>query len=159
MRTIPMIAVLLGIAGLLPFVGCSFAAVYLAGDWATRALLALQAYAALILGFLGGVHWGIGLEQGAVQSVGAQKARFGLGVVPSLVGWAGLLVTFMGLPLVGLAVLAAGHIGLVIGEARGAQAGLVPRGYMALRWGLSIVVILCLVSVLIVLGFGGRVVL
>jgi hypothetical protein len=154
-----MIAILLGLAGLLPFIGTSLGAVALQGDWSTRSLLALQAYSAVILAFLGGVHWGIGLETGAGQTVAAQRARFGLGVVPSLIGWAGLLVTFMGLPLVGLAIQAAGFIGLTIAEARATQSGLLPGSYMALRWLLSIVVILCLVSVLIVLAFGGHVVL
>lgn len=159
MRTLPLIAVLLGAAGLIPFVAGSLGAVTFQGDLATRSLLALQAYSAVILGFLGGVHWGIGLEVGINQSVRAQRLRFGLGVVPGLVGWAGLLVTFLGLPLVGLAIQAAGFIGLTIAEARGTHAGLVPRPYMALRWALSIVVILCLVSVLIVLAFGGHVVI
>ena len=159
MRSLPMIAIVLGLAGLVPFLAAGLGAVVLSGDWATRCLLALQAYAAVILAFLGGVHWGIGLEAGTGQTVGAQRARFGLGVVPSLVGWAGLLVTFIGLPLVGLGIMAAGFIGLTIAEARAAQSGMLPGSYMALRWVLSIVVILCLVSVLIVLAFGGHVVL
>ena len=159
MRTLPMIAILLGVAGLVPFVGASLGAVAFQGDLATRSLLALQAYAAVILAFLGGVHWGFGLEIGINQSERTQRLRFGLGVVPSLVGWGALLVTFVGLPLAGLAILVAGFIGLTIAEARGTSAGLVPRPYMALRWGLSTVVILCLVSVLIVLAFGGRVIL
>ncbi len=159
MRSLPMIAIVLGLAGLIPFVAASFGAVWLQGDWATRSLLALQAYAAVILAFLGGVHWGIGLETGVGQTVRAQRARFGLGVLPSLIGWAGLLITFVGLPLVGLGVMAAGFIALTIAEARATQSGLLPGSYMALRWVLSIIVILCLVSVLIVLAFGGHVVL
>jgi hypothetical protein len=154
-----MLAIVLGLGGLIPFVAASFGAVTLQGDWATRSLLALQAYAAVILAFLGGVHWGVGLEAGTGQTVGAQRARFGLGVVPSLIGWAGLLVTFVGLPLVGLGIMSAGFIALTIAEARATQSGMLPGSYMALRWVLSIIVILCLVSVLIVLSFGGHVVL
>jgi hypothetical protein len=154
-----MLAIVLGLGGLIPFVAASFGAVALQGDWATRSLLALQAYAAVILAFLGGVHWGVGLEAGTGQTVGAQRARFGLGVVPSLIGWAGLLVTFVGLPLVGLGIMSAGFIALTIAEARATQSGMLPGSYMALRWVLSIIVILCLVSVLIVLSFGGHVVL
>ncbi len=159
MRTLPLFAVLLGVAGLIPFVATSLGAVSLQGDWPRLSLLALQAYAAVILAFLGGVHWGVALEVGINQSARTQRLRFGLGVTPSLIGWAGLVVTFVGLPLVGLAIQAAGFIGLTIAEARGTHSGLIPRSYMALRWGLSIVVILCLVSVLIVLTFGGHVVL
>jgi hypothetical protein len=159
MRSLPPIAILLGAAGLIPFVAGSLGATMLQGDGGTRSLLALQAYAAVILAFLGGVHWGIALEAGANQAEQAQRLRFGLGVVPSLVGWAGLLATFIGLPLIGLGIIAAGFIAQTIVEARAAQAGLLQKPYMALRWVLSIIVILCLVSVLIVLSFGGHVVL
>lgn len=159
MRTVPLIAILLGAAGLIPFIAGSLGATMLQGDGATRSLLALQGYAAVILAFLGGVHWGIALDAGTNQTEPVQRSRFGLGVVPSLIGWAGLLVTFIGLPLVGLGIMAAGFIALTIVEARADQAGLVPKPYMALRWALSILVILCLVSVLIVLSFGGHVVL
>ena len=159
MRTLPLIAILLGVAGLIPFAGASLAAVALTGDGARTALLGLSAYAAVILAFLGGVHWGIGLEAGSAQTVAAQRARFGLGVLPSLVGWAGLLVTLLGLPKTGLLLLTAGFIGLTIAEARGARVGLVPTGYMALRWVLSVIVIVCLVSVCLILALGGTVTL
>lgn len=159
MRTLPPIAILLGAAGLIPFVLGSLAALSLEGDLATRSLLALSAYGAVILAFLGGVHWGFGLQPGPDQPARVQRMRFGLGVVPSLIGWAGLLVTFIGLPKTGLLVLTAGFVLTTIAEARAAAAGLVPTGYMLLRWVLSIVVIVCLVSVCIVLSLGGRVVL
>ena len=160
MRTVPPIAILTGFAGLIPFVACALGALtFTNSDWAQKSLLALSAYSAVILAFLGGVHWGFGLEQGSTQSVAAQRARFGLGVVPSLIGWAGLLVTFVGLPKTGILVLAAGFVGTTIAEARGARAGLVPPGYMMLRWVLSVVVVVCLVSVSLVLSLGGRVVL
>ena len=159
MRSLPAIAIVLGLAGLLPFFGGSLVAVSQNEEWRRLGMLALQGYAAVILAFLGGVHWGIGLEAGTAQTVGAQRARFGLGVVPSLVGWAGLLVTFIGLPLVGLAIEAAGFIGLTIAEARGARRNYLPSSYMALRWVLSIAVIVCLVSVLIVVALNGHVAL
>ena len=159
MRNLPIPAILLGAAGLLPFVLGGLGALALEGDGARMSLLGLSAYGAVILSFLGGVHWGLGLAEAADPSVRVQRARFGLGVVPSLIGWAGLLVTFVGLPKTGLVVLIAGFVLTTIMEARGAKAGLVPGGYMALRWVLSVVVVVCLVSVTVVLAFGGRVVL
>lgn len=158
MRTLPLLAIALGLAGLLPFLGGTLAALSQDNEWRRLGMLGLQAYAAVILAFLGGVHWGLALEAGTNQPPRVQRARFALGVVPSLVGWAGLLVTVIGLPLAGLAIQAAGFIGLTIAEARATQASLVPRAYMALRWVLSITVIVCLVSVLIVLAFGGHVI-
>lgn len=153
-RPLPPMALILGLAGLIPFLGASLAATTLTGESASRALLALSAYAAVILAFLGGVHWGFALTDGA-----AIRARIGLGVVPSLIGWIGLLLTFVGLEIVGLVVMVAGFIGLTIMEARATTRGLVPRGYMWLRWLLSTVVIVCLVSVCLIRTLGGPVVL
>ncbi len=153
-RPLPPLALILGLAGLIPFVAASLGATLQTGDGADRAVLALSAYAAVILAFLGGVHWGFALVDGA-----AVRARLGLGVVPSLIGWLGLLVTFSGLPVVGLAIMAAGFVALTIVEARATARGLMPRGYMWLRWVLSTVVIVCLVSVCLVRTLGGPVVL
>ncbi len=161
-RPLPPLAIALGIAGLLPFILCSLGALMLSSDWADRSLLALLAYGAVILAFLGGVHWGFALEgeaEPANSMSRVQRSRFGLGVVPSLIGWAALLVTFIGLPRTGLLVLAAGFIGTTVIEAQAARRGLVPHAYMWLRWGLSAVVVVCLTSVFLVRAFGGRVVL
>ncbi len=157
-RPLPPIAIILGLAGLLPFVLCSLGALSLASDGSTRSLLALVAYGATILAFLGGVHWGFALD-GVVASERVQRARFGLGVVPSLIGWAAMLVTFVGLPTTGLVVLTAGFVATTVVEAQAARRGLMPQRYMWLRWGLSLVVIVCLVSVILIRAFGGRVVL
>lgn len=158
-RPMPTFAILLGIAGLLPFILCSVGALSLSSDGASKSLLALVAYGATILGFLGGVHWGFALDGSSVPSERTQRARFGLGVVPSLIGWAALLVTFIGLPSIGMLVLTAGFIATTAVEAQAARRGLVPPSYMWLRWGLSIVVVVCLLSVVLIRAFGGRVVL
>ena len=161
-QPLPPLAIALGIAGLAPFILCSLGALTLSSDWADRSLLALLAYGAVILAFLGGVHWGFALEGDAEPANGlsrVQRSRFGLGVVPSLVGWSALLVTFIGLPRTGLLVLAAGFIGTTVIEAQATRRGLVPQSYMWLRWGLSAVVVVCLTSVFLVRAFGGRVVL
>ena len=85
----------LAYAGLLPF------ALGAALIWIVRAEVqdhvstALSAYAALILSFLGGIHWGFGIRSAAEDS-----SRFVWGVVPSLIAW--------------IAVLMPAHAGLVI---------------------------------------------
>ncbi len=156
-RTLPTVAMLLGIAGLIPFVLASLGALSLIGQDAHYALLALTAYGAVILAFLGGVHWGFGLDAAGAPPRTIQHGRFLLGVVPSLVGWAALLVTFIGLPQGGLIVLAAGFVGTTVIEARASREGWMPRAYMGLRWVLSTVVIVLLVSVWLVLALGGHV--
>lgn len=150
------LAILLGLGGLLPFLACGLGALTLGGEGALRSSLAMIAYGATILAFLGGVHWGLALQAGDAQSGSVRRARFGLGVVPSLVGWLALLVALVGLPDLALAVLLAGFAALIVVEARASRAGLMPAGYMGLRWVLTAGVALCLGSVLVarVLGAG-----
>ena len=159
MRTLPLVAILLGLAGLIPFLAGSYAALAYADEPGRRALLALAAYGAVILAFLGGVHWGIALQAGVGQPVRVQRLRFGLSVLPSLVGWFALLLVFTDLPKTGLVLLIAGFAATTVAEARATRAGLVPAGYMGLRWVLSIVVVVCLVSVCFVQALGGHVVM
>jgi len=86
---IPGPALLLGVAGLIPFVGC--AVLLWTADSPDRfnTAHALVAYGAVILSFLGGINWGIALKE---QSTGDLLHRLGWSVVPSLVGWLGLLL-------------------------------------------------------------------
>ncbi len=88
----------LGVAGLIPFIGGALA-MALADDGArAQAALALAAYGAVIVSFLGGIHWGL-----AFARLQPPVAMFAWGVLPSLVGWAALLLP----PATGLALLAA----------------------------------------------------
>ena len=141
-RPLPILATLLGIAGLLPFLGAGLAALGPQGD---RAMMALVAYGAVILSFLGGVHWGFALQDLADRG---QRPRLLLGVAPSLIGWVALLLAMAVDAEAGLALLVLGVLGATIVEARAQRAGLMPRGYMALRYALSGVVIAVLVLVL-----------
>ena len=155
---LPLLAVLLGLGGLIPFLGCGAGALALGPDWANRSLLALVAYGACILSFLGAVHWGFALgtaalPPGGLQLLSSQPAsvlhtRLALGVLPALIGWVALLVAFFGgPPSVSLAVLAFGFAATIIAEAQANRRGLLPPGYIWLRWVLSAVVIFVLVVV------------
>lgn len=159
-RYLPRLAVLLGVAGLIPFIGCGLGAITAGDGRGAELYQALMFYAALILSFLGGVHWGFALDAATPlpeAAPGAQRARLLLGVLPSLVGWLGLLLTLVVPPAVGLAVLIAGYIATTAVEAQGRRRGLVPPGYMVLRWVLSVVVIAVLVTVLVVRLIGAHV--
>ena len=150
---------LLGIAGLIPFAVCGLGALANAPPNDQPALLALIAYAAVILAFLGGVHWGFGLENVATAPSDIQRARFGLGVMPSLIGWVALLIALVGFSRSALALLVLGFLLTTIVEARASRRGYVPRGYMGLRWVLSSVVVVILVTVWLIMVLHGRVVL
>ena len=145
---LPILALLLGAAGLLPFLLCGLLAL---GQNGERAAFALVCYGAVILAFLGGVHWGLALQE---PSARGQRARLGLGVVPSLVGWIALLLALAFSAAAGLGLLLIGFAGTTIVEARAARAGLLPAGYMTLRYGLTAGVTIVLVLVLLMRLFG-----
>lgn len=140
-------AMLLGTAGLIPFAVFSVGALMAQQPYADRSMSALTAYGAVILAFLGGVHWGFGLEAAGSPPRDVQRARFGLGVLPCLIGWAALAAAIFGYERTALAVLVVGFMLTTITEARASRRGFMPRGYMGLRWVLSVVVIVLLVWV------------
>ena len=78
----------LGRAGLLPFVACAAVAVLGPAGWRGAAAMALAAYAAVIVSFLGGIHWGLAMRQMPEPS----PLLLGWGVAPSLLAWPALLL-------------------------------------------------------------------
>ncbi len=144
--SLPKITYALGVAGVIPFIACALGALS-AGDWQAPALGALMAYAAVILAFLGGVHWGFVLAPATTAAL-RPATRLALGVVPSLIGWAGLVLDRFALTDLGLALMIAGFVATAWTEQSWTRAGLVPPAYMRMRWGLSVVVIMTLVTVL-----------
>ena len=96
--TPPGWALSLGYAGLIPFAAGALALWGALGLPPPVAALGLAAYAAMIVSFLGGIHWGL-----AFAHPPAPALLFGWGVVPSLVAWLALLLP----PPTGLSVLAA----------------------------------------------------
>ena len=92
------VALRLGYAGLIPFVGGAVLTWLVRGHPEQPAFVvdALAKYAALVVAFLGAVHWGLGLKQG-VPSPGP----FAWAVVPVILAWIGVLMP----PYAGLVVL------------------------------------------------------
>ncbi|GLS45469.1 DUF3429 domain-containing protein [Methylobacterium brachythecii] len=88
LTTVPMGAVFLGVAGLIPFLG--FAALSVSGSDAGLGPVGLSprtilsAYGAVIASFLGGIRWG------AAAARDAGNADYLIAVVPSLLAWAAL---------------------------------------------------------------------
>jgi uncharacterized protein DUF3429 len=123
----------LGYAGLIPFAAAALLALLGPPSWRGPALGALAAYGAVILSFLGAVHWGFALRAPEGEAPAAWP-RLGLGVVPALVAWVALL-----LPLrPGLALLAAGVVAVAAAETAAARRGFMPESYLGLRWPLSL---------------------
>jgi hypothetical protein len=134
----------LGYAGLLPFIACVIGIAVLDGggrDWAARALVA---YGAVILSFIGAVHWGLGLRASADG-----PARFALvAVLPSVVAWIALLLPVR----YGLTLLVVGFGGFWLYEHRVLGPQALPAAYLRLRRYLTLAVCSLLALGLIALG-------
>lgn len=124
----------LGYAGLIPFIAGA------AWVWATRAApsgpsaaFALAAYAATIVAFLGGVHWGPALRDG-----GRDVVALAWGVVPQLAAWLALLLPSRAALLV-LALLLA--VCFVFDRRMYERAGL--ADWLPMRWRLTAGAVVC----------------
>lgn len=95
----------LGLAGLLPFV-LGTALVWTVHDEAhPYAVDALATYAALIVSFLGGIHWGLGMRS---ADPALARPAFAWGVLPSLLAWvAALMPAYAGLVVLGVLLVLA----------------------------------------------------
>jgi hypothetical protein len=117
------VALRLGYAGLAPFV-LGAALVWLTyGDAQYYSTLALAGYAAVVVSFLGGIHWGLGFRQ-----VVPSPALFAWGVVPPLVAWIAVVMpAYAGLVLQGIALIACYVVDRRVYPRQGAGAWLVLR--------------------------------
>lgn len=133
---VPAPAAHLGLAGVLPFAGAAAASLGSAplSAFASQALLA---YGAVILSFLGGLQWGLLIRAGRAGYRG-----LGLGVLPSLVGWAALLLGGRG----SLVLLAVSFLLVLAVDIRLARAGIAPDWFPRLRGALTGAVVLCLLA-------------
>ena len=88
-QRIPTPALVLGLAGLLPFFISAYLSFSADVKSSATGLLSLGAYGAVILSFLGGIRWGLVLNNKAQ----VQKwAPLMWSVVPSLIAWPALLL-------------------------------------------------------------------
>jgi hypothetical protein len=149
----------LGYAGLLPFVGLALLVWVLPEpDLQMWVATALAAYGALIVSFLGGVHWGAAWkgmaststqvftvnENGVYEALSNRQIRAATiwGVVPSLLGWLGVLMPpYAGLPWLGMVLIGC----YVVDRKRYPELGL--GRWLTLRFRLSAVAALsCFVA-------------
>lgn len=143
MTRIPTAALVLGMAGLIPFLGLAGIRV-LADDVVLRiaAVPQLVTYAGIILSFMAGCIWAFAAQGG--------RATWGLlilAVTPAL--WAfflGIAQNFLGIALGAhiLGLLALGFAALLPLDRYCQRCGLAPAWWMPLRIGLTVVVILSL---------------
>ena len=129
------VAKALGYAGLAPFV------VFSIGTWVPLPFVShpvdvLIAYAAVILAFMGAIHWGAAMA-------GPDRLRtryFIASVIPALVAWSALLMP----KPVALIVLLAGFVSLYAFDRAAGQRQDFPGWYVPMRLRLTTMVAVCL---------------
>jgi len=148
MTRIPAAPLLLGLAGLLPFLwGVVTMFVPPLGQWTAQTIgprfvgpYVQLAYGTVILSFMSGVLWGF-----ATRATGAVAASgYALSTVPAL--WAFFLVG--GGPVSAAMYLALGIVGILGLDAMFQAQNLAPRWWVSLRVILTTVVVLCLLPVI-----------
>ncbi len=119
----------LGAGGLVPFVGLALVLWLVPPEPAAWVALALVGYGALIVSFLGGIHWGVAMARRQ-----ATTGHLAWGVTPSLLAWPALLMpAYAALPWLGLLLI------VCYGVDRRLYAAAGLGHWLTLRWRLSMV--------------------
>ena len=120
----PQLAKLIGYGGLIPFLGC--AAFIYAGNTGTSiiALFASAVYGAVILSFVGAVHWGLTMR-------GDRSPYWYVwSITPAIMGWSAIVLLDVKVSLMALAV--AFTLAWSV-DRQASLNGLIPQWYMQLR--------------------------
>lgn len=131
----------LGYGGLIPFIGTALVC-WLEPNHRSLWLQMLLGYGAVILSFVGALHWGFAMVH--PDTVGRpMNGMYAWSVMPSLLGWAALLTH----PAAGATLLIAGFLTQYRQDLRLTRVLTLPAWYVPLRLQLTVVACLCLASV------------
>ncbi|THU80223.1 hypothetical protein K435DRAFT_768161 [Dendrothele bispora CBS 962.96] len=166
---VPRPVLAFGLAGGIPYIGASATTVYLAYETGLaasgipinidpgvaltvldQALNVQVTYGAVMLSFLGALHWGMEFAE-----LGGRKgyARLALGAVPVIFAWLTLALQ----PMTALLVQCAGFSGLWWADAKATSMGWAPKWYSQYRFYLSILVGTCIIGSLAGCSYWGPV--
>ena len=81
----------LGYAGLIPFVFLALCLWAAGPELHPYVALSMQGYGAVIVSFLGGIHWGVGFRNALIVP-NAPRIHFTWGVAPTLLAWVGVMM-------------------------------------------------------------------
>ncbi len=130
---LPLSARRLGWLGLVPFVSGALLVWLVRPEVRGEVAFGLAAYAAVILSFLGGIHWGLAFRQPEPPAL-----WLGWGVVPSLVAWPAIIMpAHAGLVILGAMLVACYLVDRRLYPVQGAAR------WLTLRFRLSSVAALC----------------
>ncbi len=131
------LAKLMGFGGLIPFAGCT--ALMYSGNpgLAVIGLFANAVYAAVILSFVGAIHWGLAMQEDR------SNYWYVWSIIPALIGWVAITLLDIRVSLLALA------IGFTLSWSVDKQArllGLIPQWYMTMRHILTAGATMCLLA-------------
>ena len=142
-QNIPKAALLLGLAGVLPFIVFGLLAMTLGAEIVTptQADALLIGYGAIILSFMAGVRWGLALT---AHNESDQAVQMMVSVVPPLIAWTACFMPFAyALPLLTLT-----HAAVAVWDIRAMHNGRGPVWYAKLRMILASLA----VGILVIVG-------
>lgn len=137
---LPGIVAWLGYGGLLPFLALAPASLldhHHGPAWSD----ALYAYGAIILSFIGALHWGLAMSLPQL-SERQRSGWFAWSVVPALIAWPAVLFS----PVLAAPLLVVGFVAHYLQDRRLARQATLPAWYLPLRLRLSCVAVVCLVA-------------
>jgi hypothetical protein len=139
-RDLPAHVAWLGYGGLLPFAGLSILTVvdpYRAPAWSD----ALVGYGAVILSFVGALHWGFAMNAPRLDPTRRRRA-FIWSVVPALLAWPAIVLSGSTASL----LLVLGFALHLVQDRRLAGPAELPAWYLPMRWRLTAFASLCLLA-------------
>lgn len=128
---VPSAAAWLGGFGIIPFIVLSLAKTFASDVPKSRLSFALLAYGAIILSFLGGVHWGLAIAVPQIDNT--LWRRITVSILPSLVAWVALLTPSS----IGFLTLAGAFVAMLLVDIQASRVQEAPAWYPKLRWPLS----------------------
>lgn len=137
---LPRTVAWLGYGGLLPFLALAPASLldhHHDVVWSD----ALYAYGAIILSFIGALHWGLAMSLPELTER-QRSACFAWSVVPALIAWPAVLFS----PTIAGPLLIIGFIAHYLQDRRLADQASLPGWYLPLRLRLSSVAVVCLLA-------------
>ncbi|KAI8607306.1 hypothetical protein BC830DRAFT_1051978, partial [Chytriomyces sp. MP71] len=138
---VPTAPKVLGLAGLLPFLGT--AALSFTNPETVWLMMEIQAvYSTTILSFMGAVHWGLAMAENSTES---KALRYALSTAPALIAF---FSAVLGNVPTSLAVHLVGYNALLVGDIIATKRGLAPSWYPGLRVYLTGVVSASIASIL-----------
>ena len=142
---IPTPALVLGVAGLAPFfAGAVGLWLFDSAPRREATLQLLLTYCAVILAFMGAIHWGMVM----IRSEYATRGPMIRAVLPALLAWAALALP----PLASMAAFLIGFPAVLAMDLHAVNSGLAPRWYRRLRIPLTLAVVACLGTAMAALG-------